>query len=813
MRHGILSAGSQIGRIESMLRLNPPVRIRGVNGTRRSKSPAGQLVLGLVLLGAVLGVQTTAAQEGFNVAEVKYFDRFSGTERELEVLKEHGFVVTRQHFKQIFEPYLSRGLGIPGIPHFITTDSAWHTYHVLFEDVFRAFEENYQVDRLQEFSKQLCLRAVSQSKKEGRRALRARLAAVALFLRCGGRPSVIERPLSDKLFAIAHAHADFATAYADLARFAAVGMALQDPDSLLLINEGDRHTVEEAIRTIHQPQGVSRVLFFDLAIDTARFQPQGFYADRPRLGRYFTARRWYSSCAFTVESPGETLRAVLLAELISSDPTLAHLYQKLTRPYEEILGPEDDLGVAAYAAMAKDVRRSIWPEELSLETIGDFQNAAVASRRRPVVNDQPTLTSPILSFRLFGPRRLPSAELFEQTTHPVVTGRWFPSGLDFFTAGPMACQAGVRATATSPYAQKISRAQISPLPATLHGRALQLLKELNKPVPASGPQVFRTDAWGDKQLWTTLGAWVEMRHTWALHAKTNNSVWGIMLRSPGYVSPYPSFFSGLAKLARETATLMDRHGEIDVDAERAVQLLHRGALAFRRVYGYGAYATYEDWQVLSDLESFLREYEQTTGATKPLNDGDWWAAELEVLAEKWSTAEALSPTDEHMARLVLPPLGRGVEMLPQFASLCDELAAIAVKELNGESLDEHDGTIIQQYGDEIAHFHFYDGNEVIPRDDFPMMAELYSVFDQSGGGEALYAGVARPEALFVILEHEGVPVLHRGAVLSYRQMQRAVGALPNDVAWRESLDGPTPPSAPAFTMSFRPPEQQSGPRD
>ena len=261
-----------------MLRFASHARTLGINGTRRSHAPAGPLVLGLVLLGAVLGVQTGAARGGVNAAEVQYLERFPGTERELEVLTEQGFVVTSQQFKQIFEPYLSRVLGSPGLPHFITTDSAWHTYHVLFEDMFRAFEESYQVDRLQEFSNLLYLRATSQSKKEGRNALRTRLAAVAVLLKCGGRPSVIERTLSDRLFATAHARAHKAAAYADLARFAAVGRALQDPDSLVSIAEDERHTVQDVIKTIKRPRGVSRVLFFGRAIDTARFQPQSFYA-------------------------------------------------------------------------------------------------------------------------------------------------------------------------------------------------------------------------------------------------------------------------------------------------------------------------------------------------------------------------------------------------------------------------------------------------------------------------------------------------------------------------------------------------------
>ena len=83
---------------------------------------------------------------------------------------------------------------------------------------------------------------------------------------------------------------------------------------------------------------------------------------------------------------------------------------------------------------------------------------------------------------------------------------------------------------------------------------------LQKPLPATAPKPLRTEAWSDLQLWTQLGAWAEQRHTWALHTKMTVMVMGMISPPRGIVAPYPDFFSGLAKLTRQTATAFDKAG-------------------------------------------------------------------------------------------------------------------------------------------------------------------------------------------------------------------------------------------------------------
>ena len=54
------------------------------------------------------------------------------------------------------------------------------------------------------------------------------------------------------------------------------------------------------------------------------------------------------------------------------------------------------------------------------------------------------------------------------------------------------------------------------------------------------------------------------------HIKLNTEVSGIVFPPPGMVAPYPEFFSGLAKLTRETAAAFEKAGlarQFDVKTE------------------------------------------------------------------------------------------------------------------------------------------------------------------------------------------------------------------------------------------------------
>src|SRR5262245_43692080 len=51
------------------------------------------------------------------------------SDRDIELLKQHKFVITDKPFRQVFTPYL-----YSDVPMFVTTDSLLNGFHVLFEE-------------------------------------------------------------------------------------------------------------------------------------------------------------------------------------------------------------------------------------------------------------------------------------------------------------------------------------------------------------------------------------------------------------------------------------------------------------------------------------------------------------------------------------------------------------------------------------------------------------------------------------------------------------------------------------------------------
>ena len=104
-----------------------------------------------------------AVSDTYNLRAVKGIEAFTGSAEAEKLLGKNGFVVADPAFKQIFEPYIkspqteatseTNRMG-SALPSFITTDSAWHTYHVLLEEGVKNMEE-IQSQRMLNFSRRL----------------------------------------------------------------------------------------------------------------------------------------------------------------------------------------------------------------------------------------------------------------------------------------------------------------------------------------------------------------------------------------------------------------------------------------------------------------------------------------------------------------------------------------------------------------------------------------------------------------------------------------------------------------------------------
>src|SRR5712691_8655952 len=126
-------------------------------------------------MAALFVVANHVCGDSYELAKVKGMEVFNGSAGAKDLLRKNGFVVADPAFKQIFEAYIkSPPVERPSeknprgsvLPSFITTDSAWHTYHVLLEEGVKEMEEA-QAQRLLKFSRQLLAATKAHAAKLG----------------------------------------------------------------------------------------------------------------------------------------------------------------------------------------------------------------------------------------------------------------------------------------------------------------------------------------------------------------------------------------------------------------------------------------------------------------------------------------------------------------------------------------------------------------------------------------------------------------------------------------------------------------------
>lgn len=712
--------------------------------------------------------------ESYDLRTVKGIEAFSGSTAARELLGKNGFVVADPAFKQIFEPYIkSPQTEEPSetnptgrsLPSFITADSAWHTYHVLLEEGVKEME-GIQSRRLLDFSR--------------------RLLAAASDPKIGN---------------------------SNLVLFASVGLALQDEPHRQSLPPDARRIVDE-LRNGSTPVEVP----VGFPLSPLQFRAQSFYTQSPESSDYFAARQWYAGVVFRLANAHETKSAVALAALVNGNPELLASWKQLSDPFDTFLAPAEDGTVRDYTDAATAILgTNNWNGSMTDSQFAEIQKRLEAQLPLPRVSDQ--LLSPeqyaefskqTRGFRLLPPRRLPCAICFHNTVDPKIPGRMYPSGLDFLAASPvLRSPAAIRAVQSEfgkSVGDLILKADCGPMPDSLHGEAMQLLATLQKPLPAQAPAPMRTEAWSDLQFWMQLGAWAEQRHTWALHTKLSVMYMGIVTPPKGMVVPYPEFFSGLAKLTRRTAGAFEKAGlEEQFDAKAvAGQLLELLSLS-QKLSNAKDYKEFEkNSGKLEQLGQFQNRYYEKHRAElekdRSRNAYKNLEKELEDLARRCAANGTTNQAEIDTLRLFFEGGQNITRLLNGFAPVCDRLAELAQKSLTGQALTEDDANWIENYGVTLAGFHFYYGNSYeVPRDDFPIVIR---VFSSPLTSSMLYVGLARPQALYIIVPDGKTAQLYRGAVMTYREFVRPNDKLLDDESWRELVSkGQTPP-APPFTRSF-----------
>ena len=485
-----------------------------------------------------------------DLSKVQGLDHVKLSDAQSAMLARNGFVVTPpvpgqyREFYQIYE-----GLRYSTVPVFITTDSVYHIYHLIFDKMLRDLETDYFITDIKSLTTTMLAATATQYQSLKSSALAdPALRNVAYF------------EVADRLLGLA----DPAPAEADSLAKA----------ELALINAAAGPQISPIWDRPDLPQDMR------LIEDYSQYVPRGHYTRSEDLKKYFKAMMWYGRLTFRQTDDFETRRALLLVQALRSasaaDGTPAvTLWQNIYDPTVFIVGKSDDLGYSEYGALSDKVFGAT-PDPGKFADPALFAKFQEAAKTLPppqvnsmwvwIDQDKALVTK---GFRFMGQRFTLDEYVFGQVIWRNVgtkdKPRGLPKGLDFFAAmGSDEAASLLKGMGEDQYANfdtqsaKV-RTQVAALgldswTQNLYWSWLYSFQPLIATKDSAYPSFMQTQAWTRKDLQTALGSWTELKHDTILYAKQVMAEMGG--GSPaiphGYVEPNPEAYARLLALAQVT---------------------------------------------------------------------------------------------------------------------------------------------------------------------------------------------------------------------------------------------------------------------
>ena len=483
--------------------------------------------------------------------KVQGLDLVTMTAAQRALLVQNGFAVATpvpgqyREFYQIYEQNR-----YDEVPVFITTDSVYHVYHLIFDKMLRDLETGYFIADLKALTTSMLAASTAQYQTlKGSSLGDPALRNAAYFA------------VADKLLGLS----DPAPADAD---------AMVNAE-LALINAANAQAISPIWDRPDLPQEMK------LIEDYTQYVPRGHYTLSADLKMYFKAMMWYGRLTFRQVDDFETRRALLLVQALRTASTpdgtsAVSLWEDIYEPTVFIVGKSDDLGYIEYGALSDKV----FGANADLKKFADptlfasFQKAA-KTLPPPQVNsmwvwidqDKQLVTK---GFRFMGQRFTLDEYVFGQViwrnVGTIDKPRGLPKGLDFFAAMGSNEAAGIlKGLGEDQYLHFDSqsakvKSQVAALGTdsftqNLYWSWLYSFQPLIAPKGSAYPPFMQTQAWLRKDLQTALGSWTELKHDTILYAKqvmAEMGGGGPEQIPHGYVEPDPEAYARLLALAQMT---------------------------------------------------------------------------------------------------------------------------------------------------------------------------------------------------------------------------------------------------------------------
>ena len=407
-----------------------------------------------------------------------------------DALLARGFVVVPSDLRLLHFAYSENEYG--GWPVFVTTDAAYHTWHLVFDKVLRDLEQRVLMPKLKTLVSGLMQSSSAQA------------AAVA------GTPLEDDAGRVEQLMQVAAAELG------------------------LPVTLGPLAAREKALIDAHSATKVSPIL--GTKIDYSVFTPRGHYTRNATLRSYFVAMSVLGQSAFclpgTRDCPGlgPARMAILAARPLNDRADLVALWKQIYEPTAFLVGFSDDY---TPLELIQAVRGAV-PEALG-DPSALAQDGKVESVVAQLVASRPVRINPDhASVRLMGTRFVLDSFILDQLLFPNVGSsekpRLLPSGLDVPAAfGSEFAYRALRKTGATAYANydtqlALLRTAVAGRPAgewgsTVYDAWLYALQPVFARHGTAFPAFMRDDPWAAKDHQTGLGSYAELKHDTILYAK------------------------------------------------------------------------------------------------------------------------------------------------------------------------------------------------------------------------------------------------------------------------------------------------------
>ncbi len=493
------------------------------------------------------------------------------------LLEQNGFLVVPSGPQQIYTLY--KQAQDRGDPIYVTTDSVLHAFHILYDYALRLAEAGYFIPDLEKLNAAMLQAAQEQYAKGEGPVKEAARRNVAFF---------------------------------------SVAARLLTPEAQTPAEVEDLVQAELALVEAHEGYKPSPI--FENLLDYSRFVPRGHYTRSDALKRFFKAMSWYGLVEFRLK-PGqtpeeiaigrrETRQALLITLALAADAEALKRWDRIYEPTAFFVGKADDLTVYDYLA----VIRETFGEQVRLGDLADdarMDAFIAATDRLPApkivssfVLDTQKPEEVTKGFRFMGQRFVPDSYMFQQLVYDKVgtqgQPRIFPKGLDV-----LAVLGSERAYTILKDVYKENRfanydAQMSKLRAefgalteadwtqNLYYGWLYALLPLLEPKGEGYPTFMRSPAWTDKQLYTALGSWTELRHDTILYAKQSTTLRATGMppqpeKVAGYVEPEAACYARLAALTRQMRAGLGDRGLLDEELAGKFERLEKLLLTLKTI--------------------------------------------------------------------------------------------------------------------------------------------------------------------------------------------------------------------------------------